>query len=838
MVTRGSEPRSRSEQSPPHRPGTDSAGPVVQGATAPKQIQSASVARPPLSAPENRPATAAPSSDAAQREQGAQRATAERFLRAVIVPGTWCEIRSPKCPERLGGKYRRVASAYHDDPVAAAADAMKIDALGPAGVYVTINPVDPAINARAHRKINHKAESTTGDAEILRRRWLPVDVDAGQPSGVSATDEEREAAIAVSRRIHAELTAAGWPAPLYCSTPNGAHLFYRLDLPNDLDALDLVTRVLAGLGDRFDAGKAHVDRGIFNAARIMRIAGTMGRKGDSTPERPHRRGDLLDVPDKLEVVTLAQLEAVAAWAPAAPERKNTPKVAAPIAPAGENSIQRQFRLEAEKDAAQAEWDKFDRIGQPTTPASVRDYLERHNVTVKKTRAKDDKHYLDIDCPITDAAGGTSVTVIVDSSGVISFANRHNRGDGLKWADLREHLEPGSKAAQERCAVAWAALEANKGPTTKTTAGAGQRAASATSTGDDQSETVEVPRLKVKRAADLMLLVFAALKWIIPGILCEGYAVLAGRPKLGKSYLALDFCIAVAAGLHALGALLCERRRVLYCGLEDGERRLQKRMREVAGEKPIPELLDYLSANELPRFNKGGLEALDAYLTEHPDTGLVVIDTYAKVRPPKPNNADPYQWDYDNGAALADLARKHRVCILAVLHARKAPSEDFIDEITGTLGIAGAADVIMVMRRARGSQDVALHITGKDVPEQGLSLRCDWNTKAWTIAGDLEAVQHTREVREILDAMPAGKEVTPAQIADVIGLKPDIVRHRLREMLKKGVEGFEQGGYGKYVKKHSFSSFSHFSHSAHSEHSSEGKNEQNERMYRDTEEGVL
>jgi hypothetical protein len=368
----------------------------------------------------------------AERADDNHRVAAERFLRAVFEPGAWHEVRALKVLERKGKPYRSTATAYHDDPAAAAADAFALDALEAAGVYVTINPVDPACAARAYRRVKHFAEETTKGLEVLRRRWLLIDVDAGQQTGISATNEERGRAIALAKSIRAALTAAGWPAPIFCTTPNGAHLFYRIDLPNDKGD-DLVQRVLASLGDKYDELPTHIDRTVFDANRIVRIPGTMGRKGDSTPERPHRRGELLDVPAELVPVSRELLEAVATPKPAAtPQRTTTP----PLTSKG--------ALHAPVNAS-ATFERYD-----PTPDGLRSYLERHGVSVSRTRADGDGTMLDLrECPIAGSAGGTSVSVRIGAGGLVTYHNLHNGGAGLTWADVREHLEPGYRAHSER-----------------------------------------------------------------------------------------------------------------------------------------------------------------------------------------------------------------------------------------------------------------------------------------------------------------------------------------------------------------------------------------------------
>lgn len=185
----------------------------------------------------------------------------------------------------------------------------------PAGTYVTLNPARPDLVARAdHRLVAAKAGGATKDAEVAARRWLLIDVDPVRPKGVSATDAEKAEASAVIDAARAHLAGLGWPAGLLADSGNGYHAFYRVELPADDGRL--VERVLKALAARFDTPAATVDRAVANASRVVKLPMTWARKGDSTPERPHRRATLLEVPDVetpdgVGVVSREQLEALA-----------------------------------------------------------------------------------------------------------------------------------------------------------------------------------------------------------------------------------------------------------------------------------------------------------------------------------------------------------------------------------------------------------------------------------------------------------------------------------------------------------------------------------------------
>lgn len=177
-----------------------------------------------------------------------------------------------------------------------------------AGAYLTMNPANPAVFSRAANRIKPAGpkDSTTSDADIVRRRRLLVDFDAKRPANVSASDEEHDAAIDLARRCRASMIARGWPAPTLCDSGNGAHLIWEIDLPADDGGL--VKRVLQNLQTDFGTDDIKVDQSVFNPARIVKLYGTLAGKGDDTPERPHRMSKILEVPDDFRTVPKAMLE--------------------------------------------------------------------------------------------------------------------------------------------------------------------------------------------------------------------------------------------------------------------------------------------------------------------------------------------------------------------------------------------------------------------------------------------------------------------------------------------------------------------------------------------------
>ncbi|MFG2792890.1 AAA family ATPase [Streptomyces sp. NPDC048419] len=230
------------------------------------------------------------------------------------------------------------------------------------------------------------------------------------------------------------------------------------------------------------------------------------------------------------------------------------------------------------------------------------------------------------------------------------------------------------------------------------------------------------------ADQLMAAHFPDPKWAVPGILAEGVSVLAGPPKVGKSWLSLGLGLSVAAGGNAFDSVPVEGGPVLYLALEDTPRRLQTRMGKLLGGQPAPAGLTLVT--ECPPFPQGGTEAIAQWLERNPDARMVVIDVFTKMRGQAPQGVSAYDADYVAVGYAKRLADHYGVAVVLVHHVRKAGSEDFLTEVSGTNGIAGAADATLVLKRARGQADGILHVTGRDVDEAEYALSFQPASGAW------------------------------------------------------------------------------------------------------------
>lgn len=287
------------------------------------------------------------------------------------------------------------------------------------------------------------------------------------------------------------------------------------------------------------------------------------------------------------------------------------------------------------------------------------------------------------------------------------------------------------------------------------------------------------------AKELMKREFPPVRWAVEGIVPEGVTLLGGKPKQGKSWLCLGLCVAVASGGVALGTKPVEKGEALYLGLEDNERRLQRRLTQMLGEEECPDGLYYETA--WPRLHEGGETALDEWLQEHPDCRLVVVDTLAKTRRETSGN-NVYRDDYSALEPLLPIAAEHQVSIIVVHHLRKGEATDPLDMVSGSTGLTGGVDNVLILAPGRGQSDATLYVAGRDIEEPAeLALNKDKETAGWTILGD--AAEHSRsELRNAILAVlqEAGEPMGPKEVADALEREDhDAVRQRLYQMTKSG-----------------------------------------------------
>ena len=311
--------------------------------------------------------------------------------------------------DAVSADYRRehIESGYFDyEHISAVPEALK-RLLSFRGVYVTVNPVNPDLLARAVNRLRPAGRNpTTADTDIVRRRWLLIDCDPRRASGVSSSNSEHESALAKAREIRDGLSSLGWADPIMTDSGNGAQLMYRIDLPAD-DG-ELVRRVIGEIA-KASSEQVAIDTSVHNPARIWRLPGTMNCKGDSIPERPHRMARILEEPQDIVPVSREQMQDI---------------------------VSHQSE-DTQTDVPDDDW-------KHTMPAFDLDsWIAQYCPELGSPQPwKGGRKWIFPVCPFNEAHTNKSAVLIQEPSGAVAFKCHHNGCSGNDWRALRELREPG------------------------------------------------------------------------------------------------------------------------------------------------------------------------------------------------------------------------------------------------------------------------------------------------------------------------------------------------------------------------------------------------------------
>lgn len=286
---------------------------------------------------------------------------------------------------------------------------------------------------------------------------------------------------------------------------------------------------------------------------------------------------------------------------------------------------------------------------------------------------------------------------------------------------------------------------------------------------------ETPQLLFISAAELNEKNIDPPKFIIEGMLSEGLALLVAPSKACKSWMALDMGISVATGTKFLGRMT-NKGSVLYIAYEDSEFRLKDRQEKVLNGRPAPKDLYLATAATAADLDHGLIEQLESFLTQKPDTNLVIIDTFQCARSLN-NSKNAYAKDYKDVGKFKAFADAHRLTVLLVHHTSKRTDDnDPFASINGTTGIMGASDTTIMLTRTNKETGLAtMNITGRDVPQDEFKLKFDWQKFRWQMEGSsvqvaerLETEAYERNpivktIRKLMHNNPDGWTGTASEI---------------------------------------------------------------------------
>lgn len=580
------------------------------------------------------------------------------------------------------GNKKRIISGFFTDT-----DTLikQFDTIDPrsTNMYITLNKINDALYSRSQHDCFRITDEDTHDNEVDAYEWLFVDLDPKRIAGVSSTNEELEAAHALSDKVYDYMKSMRFYEPVRAMSGNGYHLLYRISLPNTDDNKKLVGRCLENLAAMFNTDTVKIDVINHNQSRICKLYGTLAQKGANTQTRPHRMSMLTYVPKKIEVNGIEKLKALANELPEQP--KPTRKV---------TSI------------------------SSITEFNIEDWMQEHGLEAMRSDAGTDcTIYPLAHCPFDPSHTNGDSKIFKYSNGAIAFKCHHNSCRGKVWQDVRELLEPGAydkKIDDERIEEGYkqhlklVESESPVQPEVKT----------------EKSKKFR----KLKSAETLMMKNLPEPKVLIGvgeelPLLLEGTCILSAKPKLGKSWLALAMCIAVANGQDFLG-YKTNQCSTLYLDLETSEVLQQRRLKKVLHGESVPK--NFYLETETDQIGKGFVEQIESYLKEDPTIGLVVIDVFQIIRSQSKNiKESEYEHAYRDITPLNELAQKHHISIILVCHDRKAVDpDDPFSNILGSTGLQGAATQMMVMFRKKKDDPIHISIKGKTIdglPELNVKL---------------------------------------------------------------------------------------------------------------------
>jgi hypothetical protein len=446
----------------------------------------------------------------------------EVFELCVIGPKL---SRSPAWEGVAGGKKPIVAGWFKDHDKAAAL-AAQIQATG---VYVTLNPCQEALLGRANERLVAGVPRTQ-DKEIVRIMNLLVDLDPGRPAGISSTDAEHEAALKMTQMIRADLKKEGWSDPLVGDSGNGGHLVYPLDLDPSDENIALVKAVLAGLArqyaDQLAVRGLNLDLTVFNPSRLIKLYGTVTRKGDNTPDRPHRLAKIISLPETRTPVPLELLKNIA----------QVDGEQDPLKDKGNDRADGSFDLAA--------------------------YLNHYHVDVVTVKTHGDALlYLLEQCVFDESHTRKEAYIGQAGDGTLFYGCKHDSCKTRTWKEARQQISGDKKLADF--------IEGQ--PRRQTTV-------------DKPSKEPRKHNFSLVSASQLISEPETTTPWVWDEILPQGgMSLVVAKPKFGKTTMAINLSVATSRGDCFLGRQTTKA-PVVYLALEEKRGEVIKRLKSLGVDK--------------------------------------------------------------------------------------------------------------------------------------------------------------------------------------------------------------------------------------------------------------
>ncbi len=727
-----------------------------------------------------------------------------RTLRFLHAPAECFEVRALGIPSRSGRPH--VASGYFDDPCKAAIAVANLDLREPAGVYCTLNPINRALLARSSNRVKDYPEKTTSDSEIIHRNWLPLDIDPMRPSGISATESERAAARSVAQFCEEFLTGKGWPLPAIGSTGNGNLLLYRINLPNNEAANVLLQRVLQGLAAKADevcGNVAHVDTVVSNAARMVRVLGTMNRKGDSTADRPHCRSELFELPEPLQEVTLEQLQDIANLAP--------PSASAAIAN-GKTSHPNPPTTAGRSDRPRLDMARW---------------LTDRGIEFTTNRTSDGRSLFRLTRCVFDEShnGKTDAAFMQDTDGKAFYKCFHNGCAGLGWqqaklavgAPLADHYDPPlgrriKPSTNEKLLPGTMVKALDRDNYGTVVSDEGSSVVVHFTSPDGQAAHVSLAKRQLALVDGAPLAGTANIfqpklitstefddgtydqRFLVTRVLVAGqHCVLGGKSKTMKTTLACDLGISLGSGTPFLNHFPTVRARTAIFSGESGAFTLRETARRICDARGIKlRDVDMRWGFELPQIARAADLDVLAEVIELHNLEVVLIDPAYLCLLGGDTQGKQASNIFDMGTlllGLSDVAKWTDATIVLLHHCRKNSAEIFTPPELEELSMAGfsewARQWLLLGRREAYEQDSGLHKLWLNVGGSAGHSGCfAIDINEGILADDFSGRKWDVEVKCTGDAKKEASYQRDRRRAEQQAEKEEGFRHRLLDAIRQ------------------------------------------------------
>lgn len=611
------------------------------------------------------------------------------------------------------GNKKRIISGYFTD-----ADTLinAFDTIDPRGVniYITVNGVKSECYSREQHDCFRITDSTTHDHEVSAYEWLFIDLDPIRLAEISSSSDELLAAKDLSKDVADYMSNLGFSEPVIAISGNGYHLLYKINLPNNEENKALIGRCLAVLADQFNTDMVKIDEVNHNQSRICKLYGTMAQKGANTKERPHRMSEIISAPSDPKVNDKDLLLKLAGELPELPQRQKT------------NTSTGQFDIE--------NW--------------MRDFGVEY---IRKDTTQRAVIYPLAYCPFDSSHTNGDAKIFSYYGEGIAFKCHHNSCRGKTWQDVREKFEPDAYVPDNIDAVIEEGWKKHK-----------QQYLTVQKTDDIEAVKKNLPKLVPISAHDLQQKVFDEKYYAVKDMIPEGETVIAAPPKTGKSWLVLNMCLKIAEGKNFLN-FETTASDALYMALEDGDSFEQERLNIVLDGEPAPKNFHFVFSNVMP-MNEGFLIQLDELLKLYPNVKIVIIDTLNFIKYRQGKSESAYECDYRTGRDLKQYAEEHKIAIVVVTHTTKMVHvEDDMANVSGTNGVTGAADsVIVISKKQRTDLDAKLFITGRKVRQATHNIKFDNDKCVWQYVGVAETGN-----KDEIERKEKEDEYFNSQIRDVV-----------------------------------------------------------------------